>query len=144
MTACANAGYNVNQPACKAVYTENENLMIDIQKEFDLVLLLLFVGYIVAIASGLLKVVGLNIVANLLSLGSLVALAGFIMLHIYRFRAAGKFCSGDYASDSNADSPLWSKGNFLLGLMIANWSMVGLVCLCACCLPFIALLGVKK
>ena len=144
MTACADAGYNVNKTACKAVFTENENLMLDLHKEFDLVLLLLFVGYIVSIAAGLIRIVGLSIVANLLSLGGLVGFAGFIMLHIYRFRAVGKFCAGDYASDSSAEAPLWSKGNLLLGMMITTWSFVGLFCLCACCIPIIGMLGWKK
>ena len=121
--------------------------MIDIHKEFNLVLLLLFVGSVVGIASALIRCVNLPKVANILTVGQLVGFAGFIMLHIYRFQAAGKFCSGDYTKDRNADAPLWSKGDLLLGMMIASWSLFGILC-CACfcgmCFFAVGMAGIKK
>ena len=71
-----------------------------------------------------------------------MTLAGFIMLHIYRFKAAGKFCSGDYA-DNRGDAPLWSKGSLLLGFMIFTWSLVGVGCVCCCCMGLFVLVGAK-
>ena len=116
--------------------------MLDIHKMFNVVLLVMFIGACVTIASALFMCCSLKIIANCLSLGSLASFAGFIMLHIYRFNPAGKFCSGDYA-DNRGDAPLWSKGSFLLGYMIFAWSSLGLACVC-CCFAGVFLVAFRK
>ena len=116
--------------------------MLDIHKMFNVVLLVMFIGSCVTIASSLFMCINIRIIANCLSLGSLATFAGFIMLHIYRFNPAGKFCSGDYA-DKVGDAPLWSKGSFLLGFMIFTWSIVGLACVCCCCMAVLMIASGK-
>ena len=118
------------------VDSENEEYMIDIHKEFNLVLLLLFVGSVVGIGAALLRCINLQMVGNCITIGQLVGFAGFIMLHIYRFQPAGKFCAGDYTKNRDADAPLWSKGSLLLGLMITSWVFIGICflgCFCVLC-----------
>ena len=102
--------------------------------KFNVVLLLLFVGWGVGIANGVIAFMGCRGIANLLALLQLANLAGFIMLHIYRFKAAGQFCSGKFNPSNWSDAPLKSKGSFLLGYMITIWSLIG----CCCCLGFFA------
>ena len=124
----------VNSPDCLLVYTDDQNYAIDMHDKFNVVLLLLFVGWGVGIANGIIAFMGCRGIANSLALLQLANLAGFIMLHIYRFKAAGQFCSGSFNPSNWSDAPLKSKGSFLLGYMITVWSLIG----CCCCLGFFA------
>ncbi len=98
-TKCSNIGYKINDPSCLNVYKGSEDDMLDIHKMFNIVLLVMFIGSCITIASSLFMFIYIKIIAIILSLGNLVTFAGFIMLHIYRFNPAGKFCSGDYADN---------------------------------------------
>ena len=110
-----------------AVYSEDPNVNVDIGKWFDMVLVLFFCGSILNIAAEVVRVIGLWMISGILYLGTFVSFAGFIMLHVFRFSNAGKFCSGDYTTNKDWDAPLWSKGNFLLGFMIFLWSSSGFI-----------------
>ena len=67
--------------------------------------------------------------------------AALIILHVYRFRKAGKFCAGDEGDYGFgfAFGALAKRGEYLLGLVIAIWVLVGVSCLLVCCLPLILL-----
>ena len=131
--ACANDHYRVNSVSCLAVYTENENYAINVHDKFNIVLLLIFIGFGFGIINGIVAAIGCTGLAKILALPQLANLAGFIMLHIYRFKASGQFCSGHYNPDNWNDAPLKSKGSFLLGFMITAWASLA----CCCCLVFL-------
>ena len=78
------------------MYTDDQNDAIDMHDKFNVVLLLFFVEWGVGIANGVIAFMGCRGIANSLALLQLANLAGFIMLHIYRFKAAGQFCSGQF------------------------------------------------
>ena len=52
-TNCSNGGYKLNEPSCLIVYKGADNDMLDIHKMFNVVLLVMFIGSIVTIASAL-------------------------------------------------------------------------------------------
>ena len=118
------------------VYSEDSDKYVDVTKMYNIILLLLFIGNCITILSGCLRICGseCNGYSNCLGYGGLVTFAGFIMLHVFRFGNPGKFCSGDYTHDKEANAPLWSKGNYLFGYMVYMWVLIGLGCLC--CLGF--------
>ena len=115
--------------ACLFVYSENNDYAIDIHEKFDIILVLLFVGWIFGVLSGIAAIVGQATLFKILMVPQIVHLAGFIMLHVYRLRGAGYFCSGHYNPDNWDDAPLKSKGSFLLGYMITLWVLIGGLCI---------------
>ena len=124
----------MNSSSCLDVYSDHPDEFIDIPKMYNIVLLLLFIGNCLTIVSGIIRMIGKNKISNFFAYGGFVTFAGFIMLHIYRFNVAGKFCSGDYSKDTKADAPLWSKGNYLFGYMVYIWVMIGIGCTCCLCM----------
>ena len=140
MSACANQRYKIESVECLGVYSIDENYAIDVHEKFNIVLLLLFVGWGFGIINGIVAAIGCVNLAKILAIPQVANLAGFIMLHIYRFKASGKFCSGQYNPDNWSDAPLKSKGSYLLGYMIAMWAMLG----CCCCVVFLAVCAGAK
>ena len=138
LRGCAAARFNALLGTCPLVYIGNDNDTTDIHEKFNIILLLLFIGWTSPVASGILKIMEFNCLANLLVLPEFVSIAGFFMIHIYRFRMSGEFCSGKYNPDNYSDAPLKSKGSFLLGYMITMWVFIGLWC-CLCCVYMLAL-----
>ena len=65
---------------------------------------------------------------NLLACNECLGFAALIILHVFRFREAGKVCS---------DRALFDRGEYLKGLVIAIWVMFGFGCFMAICLPII-------
>ena len=69
-------------------------------KMFNIVMLIMFIGFCINILAGLSGILSFKILRFLVSIGGLVIFVSFIMLHVVRFGNPGKFCSGDYNSDS--------------------------------------------
>lgn len=138
---CAEAHYSVDSPSCNRVYSYDENYAVNVNEKFDIILLLTFLGWSACVVLGVFKFFKDSAIVNLLYLTQLLTVAGFIMLHIYRFQPAAYFCSGRYNPPNWSDAPLKSKGNFLLGYMITVWVIVGLTC---CCLTMLCCAAVAK
>ncbi|CDW74568.1 UNKNOWN [Stylonychia lemnae] len=74
-------------------------------------------------------------VINFFFLAELVQLAALIMMHVYRLQHSGKVCAGDYLNDDEFEKAdegnlyLISRGKFLWGWLILNWTILGL---CGC------------
>ena len=64
----------------------------------------------------------------LLIAGILTFLTGFLLLHVYRFSAGGKYCSGDYSItysvDSSREWPLEDRGRFLVVYVAVGWVQI--------------------
>ena len=52
-TKCSNVGYKINDPSCLNVYKGAEDDMLDIHKMFNIVLLVMFIGFCFNISSTL-------------------------------------------------------------------------------------------
>lgn len=67
---------------------------------------------------------------HILILNDLLLVAAVIILHTYRFQYTGKYCSGDFLTQSiPTPGYLVERGKFLIGLVIYVW-VGGFVTLC--------------
>ena len=68
---------------------------VNVDRQFNQVLILIFTSHLVGLVQGILYVREREEIANFLSIAWCIELAGFIMLHVVRFRYYGKLCAGD-------------------------------------------------
>ena len=115
--------------------------VIDVAHQFELVLILLFASHTAGIGGAFLVALCGGCLQWIASLAGCVNLAAFIMLIVYRFKEAGRFCSGDkldydpayLATNLLSFGNLVERGKFLLGYMITVCVLCGLACLLICC-----------
>lgn len=134
----------------------------DVHERFNVILKIYFAVFITEVVRSafmliaiLTRKAGIAKIYQLLSLNDCLAFAALIILHVYRFRPSGKYCSGDYlredgASEDDLDKNvtgvtfmgrgfLIERGRFLLGLVIWVWvGGIGL-CLLTCILSLLAM-----
>ena len=91
------------------------------------------VGWGAGVVHGIFSFLTNHCCNNIVGLFHLAWIAGFIMLHVYRFQAPGQFCTGHYNPPDWSNAPLKSKGGFLLGYMITIWCGIGcFICIFVC------------
>jgi hypothetical protein len=86
------------------------NDLIDVQARFNIILKIYFAVYVTEtfrsacmLLAILTKKVMLAKIYQMFCLNDCLAFAALIILHVYRFQASGKSCSGDYLmSDGNS------------------------------------------
>ena len=80
---------------CRPLVDDQPDNYVNVDRQFNQVLILIFTSHLVGLVQGILYVIERDEIANFLSIAWCIELAGFIMLHVVRFRYYGKVCAGD-------------------------------------------------
>ena len=121
-----------NDTVCRAARTPSSwttEELVDVSRQFRDILKIWWTFALIDTARCLLvfsalghKQIWFTYVYYALSFNDLLGVAAIIILHDYRFKYAGQYCSGDFL-DIMGPQPgfLVQRGNFLIGLVIYIW-----------------------
>ena len=114
--------------------SKKDKSVVDVDKNFDLIILLLFIATCIDILREMLALCinhergKMKWVINILKLNILFSIANIIILNYFRLSHSGRVCSGDYKLESDPkELYIEKRGLFLLVVLIIEWALIFLV-----------------